>query len=221
MELSVMDLPFTVNEFLNVFERYNLSVWPAQLALYAFAIIALLCLYRNLSSASQVVFTVLSLLWAWMGLVYHISFFSSINKAAYIFGAFFLVQSFIFFYFGFVRVKIQLTARLHTRGIIGLVFIVYALIIYPLLGLLLDHIYPKSPTFGVPCPTTIFTFGLLLFSARRVPFLFLLIPLLWSVIGLSAAISLGVVEDIGLIISGVVSTTLLTLMRPEAQKSTK
>ena len=216
-----MDLPFTVDEFLNVFERYNLSVWPAQLVLYAFALIALLCLYRNLSSASQIVFTALSLLWAWMGLAYHISFFTSINKAAYIFGAFFLVQSFIFFYFGVVRAKVQLTVRLHVRGVIGLVLIVYALIIYPLLGLLVNHIYPKSPTFGVPCPTTIFTFGLLLFSVKRVSFFFLLIPLVWSVVGLSAAISLGVVEDIGLIISGVVSTTLLTLMRPDAQKSTK
>jgi hypothetical protein len=203
-----MRVPFTVDEFLNVFERYNLSVWPAQLILFALALFAILSLYRNHSKAGQIVFTVLSILWAWMGLVYHISFFSSINKAAYIFGALFLVQSFIFFYFGVVRGKVTLASSVNLRTVIGLIFIVYALINYPFIGIVLGHIYPKSPTFGVPCPTTIFTFGLLLFSANRVPFFFLLIPLLWSMVGFSAAFSLGVVEDIGLIISGVVSTTL-------------
>ena len=216
-----MRVPFTVDEFLNVFERYNLSVWPAQLILFALALFAFLSLYRNHSKASQIVFTVLSILWAWMGLVYHISFFSSINKAAYIFGALFLVQSFIFFYFGVVRGKVTLAPSVNLRTVIGLIFIVYALINYPFIGIVLGHIYPKSPTFGVPCPTTIFTFGLLLFSANRVPFFFLLIPLLWSMVGFSAAFSLGVVEDIGLIISGVVSTTLLTDIKPAPiQKST-
>jgi Family of unknown function (DUF6064) len=209
-----MQLPSTVEEFMSVFERYNVSVWPAQVGLYFLALIALLCFYRNVSATRRVVFAVLSFLWAWTGLVYHIGFFSSINPLAYIFGGLFVVQSLIFLYFGVIRDKVILIPRLDLRTIFGLLLIFYALIVYPVIGLALGHIYPKSPTFGTPCPTTIFTFGILLFSVKRVPFCFLLIPLLWSLVGFSAAISLGIVEDIGLIVFGVASTTLLTIMKP-------
>lgn len=215
-----MKLPFTVEEFMSVFETYNVSVWPAQLVLYALALVALLCFYRNVSSASQVVFGILSFFWAWTGLVYHIGFFSSINPLAYIFGALFVVQSLIFLYFGVIRDMLTLTPRLDLRTIVGLLLVFYALIVYPAIGFATGRIYPKSPTFGTPCPTTIFTFGILLFSVKRMPFFFLLIPLLWSLVGFSAAISLGVVEDLGLIAFGLVSTVLLTAMkRAPIQKS--
>jgi len=214
-----MQLPFTVEEFMSVFERYNLSVWPAQLVLFALAPVVLFCFYRNVSNARQVVFAVLSFLWAWTGLVYHIGFFSSINPLAYFFGGLFVAQSGIFFYFGVIRDKVILIPRLNLQTIVGSFLIFYALIAYPAIGFAMGHIYPKSPTFGTPCPTTIFTFGLLLFSVQRVPFFFLLIPLLWSLVGFSAAVSLGVVEDIGLIVFGAAATVLLTVRSRHQFKS--
>jgi hypothetical protein len=204
-----MQLPFTVEEFMSVFEHYNLSVWPAQLVLFILALVVLLCFYRNVSNIRQVVFSVLSFLWAWTGLVYHVGYFSSINPLAFVFGGLFVVQSIIFFYFGVIREKVILEPRLDRQTIVGLILIFYALIAYPAIGFAMGHIYPKSPTFGTPCPTTIFTFGVLLFSVKRIPLYFLLIPLLWSLVGFSAAVSLGVVEDIGLIVFGVVATILL------------
>jgi hypothetical protein len=48
------------------------------------------------------------------------------------------------------------------------------MVVYPLLGIRFGHSYPRAPLFGVaPCPTTIFTFGLLLWATRSVPGLFL------------------------------------------------
>jgi hypothetical protein len=87
--------------------------------------------------------------------------------------------------------------------------ILYALVAYPLLGVLLGHHYPATPTFGAPCPTTIFTFGVLLWCQRRVPAWLLIIPGLWALIGLSAAISLGVPEDVGLFVAGAVAIPML------------
>jgi Family of unknown function (DUF6064) len=43
----------------------------------------------------------------------------------------------------------------------------------------------------------IFTFGLLLWTDARMPKWVLVVPLLWSVLGLSAATTLGMVEDLG------------------------
>ena len=213
-----MKIPFTTDEFLGVFELYNLSVWPSQLVLYALALVALMSLYRDDTRTHQVLFAVLSLLWAWTGLVYHIMYFSSINKAAYAFGLLFLAQSFIFVYTGIIRTKISFKFRLDKFTVIGIVFIAYALIFYPLLGIALGHVYPKSPTFGVPCPTTIFTFGVLLFSTHRIPFFVLVIPFAWSIVGFSAAFNLSIYEDIGLVISGIVSTVILTMLKKKPKE---
>lgn len=87
----------------------------------------------------------------------------------------------------------------------------YALVIYPALGYLLDHGYPAAPTFGVPCPTTIFTFGILLCTDSRIPLYLLPIPLAWSLIGFWAAISLGITEDFGLLAAGLIGSLLIVL----------
>ena len=96
-------------------------------------------------------------------------------------------------------------------GITGAVFIIYALLIYPVLGHLLGHIYPKSPTFGLPCPMTIFTFGLLLWTDSKIPKYVLIIPFLWSVVGFSAAVNLRIYEDFGLLLAGLLGTILIII----------
>jgi hypothetical protein len=94
------------------------------------------------------------------------------------------------------------------------------MIIYPLLGISLGHTYPRSPMFGVtPCPATIFTFGMLLWTTKPVPVYLLIIPLLWSIIGMSAAVSLRVYEDFGLVVAGVLGTILILLKNRKAIRS--
>jgi len=60
----------------------------------------------------------------------------------------------------------------------------------------------------------IFTFGLLLLSERTLPKYLLVIPLLWSLLGASAAFSLGIREDIGLLATGLVGSAALFARRP-------
>jgi hypothetical protein len=84
----------------------------------------------------------------------------------------------------------------------------YALIFYPLLGCAFGHNYPETPTFGLPCPTTIFTFGAIILLDVRKKALFI-IPILWSIIGFGAAIKLGIYQVIGLLIAGAASLVLL------------
>jgi hypothetical protein len=197
-----MKIPFSIDDFLGVFERYNLSLWPLQVLFYLLAILVVVWLVRDGPSAHRRVFALLSFFWLWMGTVYHIFFFSSINKAAFVFGALFILQGILFHYFGVVRQSVSFGNRLNGTRILGGVLIVYALVLYPLLGFALGHEFPRSPTFGVPCPTTIFTFGVLLFAENQIPWRMLIIPLVWSVIGFSAALNLNIGEDYGLVVAG-------------------
>lgn len=202
-------MPFTTEEFLNVFEMYNTSVFPFQLLFPLLAVLSVWLLFLNISFSSRIINGVLAFLMLWTGLVYHIIFFTTINKAAYLFGALFIVQAFIFLYNGVINQQLQYKIRKDWVGIIGSVLIIYALIIYPILGYILGHGYPKQPTFGLPCPTTIFTLGILLFTVNKIKWYNIIILLLWSLLGFSAAVSLGIIEDTGLMIAGVLGFTIL------------
>ena len=214
-------MPFTIEEFLNVFEKYNLSVWPMQLILNLLAIVAIWFLLFGRRNKSYVVNSVLAFLWLWMGLVYHLIFFSAINKVAYIFGSLFIVQSLLFVFYGLTGSKIiKYQFRFNFHGVLGLLFILYALIVYPILANYFGHAYPNMPTFGLPCPTVIFTFGILLFAFDRIPIIIILIPFLWSLIGFFAAVNLTIKEDFGLLIAGILGTAMLLFFRRKIIKET-
>ena len=88
----------------------------------------------------------------------------------------------------------------------------YAAILYPLIGLATGVTYAEMPMFGVtPCPVTIFTFGMLLLTTKRLPWRLLAIPLVWSLIGGSAAFLLAVPQDWVLLASGLIAVTLIIL----------
>jgi hypothetical protein len=87
-------------------------------------------------------------------------------------------------------------------------------VLYPLLGIASGHAYPRAPTFGVtPCPTAIFTFGVLLLAQGAVPARLLVLPTLWAAVGVSAAVQLGVREDLGLAAAAVLAAGFLYVER--------
>ena len=204
-----MKLPFSLADFLNVFKDYNQSIFPLQVVFYFAAFSCVYLLFTKYKNTTKIISIVLSFFWLWMGIVYHIIFFSAINKAAYIFGGFFILQGMMFAGCGLIRKKLSFEYTKSMAKNVGILLIAYALIIYPVLGTFLGHAYPYSPTFGLPCPTTIFTFGILLFTNKIMPWHLLITPLLWSVIGFTAAINLTIYEDTGLLVAGVTGFILL------------
>jgi hypothetical protein len=201
-------LPFTVDQFLDVFAQYNIAVWPSQLFLCALAIWSIALALQRKDSSKSISF-VLSLFWIWMGLAYHWCFFSTINRAALVFAAFFVLQGILFFIAGSLKNDLRFGLRRDLFGIIGGAFPIYALLIYPALSYWLGHRYPAAPTFGLPCPTPIFTFGMLLWSDRRSSSLPLGNTLSVAFMGFWAAVSLGMTEDYGLLPAGLIGSVLI------------
>jgi len=78
--------------------------------------------------------------------------------------------------------------------------VAYALA-YPAINAVQHGGFLRIPTFGVPCPTTILTVGLLMLTSPRWKSLGI-VPIIWSVIGGSAACLLGVSADYALPIAG-------------------
>ena len=203
-----MGVPFTADQFFEVFARYNEQVWPAQILLNLLALAAVLVAWRW-RGASRAVAVMLAALWLWAGVVYHWIFFRQVNPAASVFAVGFVLQALLILWLGTIRTRLVFAYPSGMAGAAGWMLVGFALVIYPVLGYLFGHHYPSAPTFGAPCPLTIFTFGLLLWAARPVPWAVLIVPVVWALVGTSAALTFGVWQDLGLPVAALVTVGLL------------
>lgn len=208
-----MKLPFTTEQFLQLFRDYNTTFFPVQILFYLLACAVIFFSVKRTHHADQIINGFLGFFWLWMGIAYHLLFFTAINKAAYAFGGIFILQGLLFFYYGVVKQKLSYHFTPSISGVLGVILVTFALAIYPLLGHSFGQVYPEVPTFGLPCPTTIFTFGILLWSERTFPKIILVIPLGWSLLGFSAALTLGIKQDIALVIAGILATVVLLFQK--------
>jgi hypothetical protein len=212
-------IPFTTQQFFEVFTRYNEAVWPMQVLLNLLAFVVIALLFRRPGSANRLISAALSFLWAWMAIAYHFLFFTAINPAAWLFGAVFLAGAMGFAWLGLLKRGLRFRPASDPPRWAGALLIGFALAAYPLLGYLLGHRYPAVPTFGLPCPTTIFTIGILLF-AEAPPKSVFIVPLLWSGVGTTAAFQLGVFQDLGLGAAGLVGLVAV-IFRPASAESVR
>ena len=215
-------LPFTQEQFLEVFVSYNRAIWPVQFGMYQLGGLAIALLFWKPKGADRVIAGILAAMWLWTGIAYHAMFFSEINKAAYLFAALFVIQGFYLVHAGVYRGRIRFAVRSGSASLVGVALIAYAAIVYPLISIARGHPYPAMPVFGVtPCPVTIFTFGLLLLAVPPLSRGLLVIPFVWSLIGGSAAILLDVPQDWLLLASGFIAVPLIVSGTPRVLAMTK
>jgi hypothetical protein len=206
-----MALPFSHDAFLDVFSAYNAVLWPAAALLWvATAGLAFLWMRRGRIDGRSL-FALLAVHWAWSGIAYHWFFFRTINPAATIFGALFVLQALLFSWLA-VTSRAEFTVDRRMRGIFGGALVTYGLA-YPLVGVAFGFQYPRLPVFAVPCPTTLVTTGFLLASAG-VPRFVNIVPIIWAVIGSSAAFLLGIQADFAL--AGAAALLALDTLVPSA-----
>ena len=128
-----MKLPFTTQQFLEVFKTYNHAIWPLQLVFILLAVFTVFIVIWKPIISGKIIPVILALLWIWMGGVYHLLFFSTINEAANIFGLLFILQGILFLRYGLITSQtFELKKDLY--GIAAAILIIYALFIYPVIG---------------------------------------------------------------------------------------
>jgi Family of unknown function (DUF6064) len=203
-----MQIPFTAEQFFNIFRLYNSTVWPAQILLLALAALAVIFIALRRAWSGMAVSIILALLWVWLGAAYHMAFFARINPVAYGFAALSILGGLLFAWHGVLRRSLRFAFTSGLRTSVGVALIVFALIVYPVWATAAGHAYPQLPTFGWPCPTTIFTIGLLALSSGTGLRAVLTVPIMWSLVGSQAAFLLDVKPDLGLLVAGAVGIGL-------------
>lgn len=197
-----MQLPFSELQFLDVFALYNQTLWPVALGLWLVTAAVIVAWLAGKLVSDRWASALLAFHWAWAAIAYHFAFFSRINPAARIFGLLFLLEALVFVWWGMVRSTLHFSTTRPVWRALSIGLVLYALA-YPFVNLGAGLRFPRMATFGVPCPTSLLTVGLLLSVSPRAPRLLLVIPILWCLVGGSAAFLLGIRADLVLVLGGV------------------
>ena len=207
-----MHPPFTADQFLDVFRRYHEAVWPAPVALTLLGLFITFAAHRaNVRRSwrwARWALVLLAGLWLWTGVVYFKGVFAGLTPAGAVFGSLFLAEA------GLLLISATQDGAWFARASRGsmamaTLLIGYAFVLYPLAGLLVGHRYPDAPSFGTPCPTTIFTFGIFCLLPTSIPRFALAIPVLWAALGSTAAVELGMREDVGLVLAAIAALLVI------------
>jgi hypothetical protein len=197
---------------LELFTRYNQDLWPLHVPAYAIGLILVVILVAaRPRTAGPVIAIGLGGLWIWLGLVFQGMYATDIDRVLGVAYAVLFVAQGVYLMAVGVTGRLTFDRDASTTGRqLGWAALAYALVIYPIIGIVLGHGWPESPLFGMaPCPTTIATFGFLLLARPPVPRLLLVAPLVWAVLAPPAAVSRGVWEDLGLVVFGVAAAVIL------------
>lgn len=205
----MMNLPFTSEQFFEIFEKYNAFVFPAQIVLLLLGSIGVWLVHSKKSIKNIFIGIFLALLWMWIGVVYHWYFFTAINKAAYLFGGLFMLQGIFFIIETFFRKKLQFESPVGPRGYLGYFFLIFGLVLYPLISYFLEGDWGSVIALGLPCPSTILSFGFLMLTTAKFPKYLLIIPSVWALIGTGAATNLGVYQDYVMLLAAMVAVIFL------------
>jgi Family of unknown function (DUF6064) len=209
---------FTLAEFLEMMSRYNVTFWPLQLVAYALGIAAVVLALRSTAYSSKIISVILALFWLWVGVVFNWAYFRPLYPMAVAFVALFVIEAGVLVYTGVFKQSLSFKFKADANGIAGALLVLYAMIGYPAIEYLLGRGYPSLLPFGlVPCPMTVFTFGLLLWTDKKLPWYVWAIPFLYSLSGV-IPIWLGIVEDVGLVAAGLLATGMI-LYRDRAARA--
>ena len=195
--------------FLARFARGNAVIWPMQLVCYAIAAAMVGLAFWPRRLASQLICLLAAAYFAWVGIAY----FGVLNSGAHLawlFAAVFTLEGILFLVAGLVRRDLVFAPRWNLASVLGAVFMCYALVAFPLIGLLSGIPLRSLPVIGfAPCPTTIFAFGLLLWARKPSPMYLLPIPLAVALGTAPGSMATGIVPDYALILTGAITAGVL------------
>jgi hypothetical protein len=209
----------SAEEFFALVEVYNTKCWPVHIVTFLLGVGAVILTVVRAAYSDRIISAILASLWLWSGIVFLMTFFSDLTPElltfavpgfAYTSGALFVVQGILFLYFGVIRGFLAYRSEGGPFATVGLVAIVYAMVVYPIIGYVTGHALPGYPLFGsAPCPVTIFTIGMLMLANRRMPQVVPIIPMIWGLIGIVAVAVFKVWADVGLFAAGILAVVIL------------
>lgn len=198
----------TGEQLLDVFAAYNPQVLPMQIVAYLLGVAAVYLAVRKAAFSARGIPAILAFFWLWVALLFWLPGGLQGFAPGFLFTTIFLIQAVLFVFYS-LKPILTFGVRNDVYTWAGIFFVLYALVGYPLVGALVGHTYPHMSPFGLtPCPVVTFTFGLLLLAEQKAPKGLLVLPFLYALTGF-IWVSIGMWEDLGMILSGLLSPVMI------------
>jgi uncharacterized protein DUF6064 len=198
-----------LNQFLAAFGRADTTAWPMQIVWYAAAVAMVGLALWPVRRSSQLICALAAAYFAWIGIGYFAWLSPGIGLSG-VWASVFTLQAVLLVVAGVARRDLVIRPRWDLSSGLGAAFIAYALIGYPLVGVLGGHALRVVPVFGVsPCASVAFFFGLLLWAVPPAPKYLLLVPLAWALNAAPHNMATGVVADYGMLVAALITTGMI------------
>ena len=173
-------VPYTKEVLDSVVYEYQAVYWPFQFVFLSLALLALYLIWKNDIKNNKFIIVILAAFWFWLGAIYEINYYTTINWFGLYIGAAFILQGLLFLWFGLVKKSVVFVKS--RSSVIAALLLVLG---YPLLQLLSSsHHFEISMIGMLPNITAAFSWILLFMTTqKRVKTLFV-IPLAWSAFSL-------------------------------------
>ena len=175
-------LLFSPQTYYRLFELYNRSVWPGQLAAIAAGFVVLVLLLRPSPGRRRIAAGIVAAGWLWVAVAFHARRYATINWAAVYFAWAFGLEAALLFWAGVVRGRLAPEPRPDPVRRAGLWIFFFALVLYPLIAPVLGRGWRAAEIFGLaPDPTAAGTLGAAL-AAGRPRWELIVIPAAWCAV---------------------------------------
>ena len=170
-------LPYSPEIYLQLFDPYNLMVWPLQ-PLFAVGFIAAIVLSIKHKDLGGILFSaLLAGSYIVLGWVFYLNILFDLLWLAPVLTAFCLLQALLLLWFGTIRNMLKIDIDENIATITGLLMIVLATAYYPMVSFLSGKSFSLSQYAGfAPLPTLVLTLGFYLTSIKTLPVRLIIVP---------------------------------------------
>ncbi|HSJ80443.1 MAG TPA: DUF6064 family protein [Thiobacillus sp.] len=176
-------LMFSAQTYYRLFELYNRDLWPLQMLALVLGVAVLALWRRGGDRAGRAIAVILAVCWLWVAWGFHWQRYASINLAAGYFALAFVVQALLLLWLGGLRGRLTPAPATRLQQRAGLGLLLFALLLFPLIGPLLGRSWTQAELFGIaPDPTALATLGVLLFAGVRPVWGLFPIPVVWCLL---------------------------------------
>lgn len=208
--------------FFAMLADYHTQLHPFPFLAFGLGFAVMVLFFSSHPQKSRISLLILAFLWAWNGLVLFTYQAAALAPLLYsLQGVLFPVQALLLAHTACAKDPPDFGIESGFSGKAGLALMFTALFLYPIVGNITGHSYPAAPVFPEPCPITIFTFGYLLSARNVIRPVLIVIPFVWSLMGIIAVLKLGVLADSIEVLAGVgCSAAILMKNRRRSQQLT-
>ena len=173
-------LLFSPRTYYRMIERYNEELWPAHLLTLALGCVILVMLLRPKPGQQRIIWSMLGVLWIWIGWTFLWRRYATINWAVVYLLPLLGLQALLLLRAAWLGKSARFESTAGTSRRIGLALFAGSLVLYPAVAPLVGRSWRQAEVFGMaPDPTAIATLGIVLQASNRTPWWLTIVPVVW------------------------------------------